>query len=232
MMIPTITPGVLGALNGFVVPESLVKGIDLPEALKTISVEGRIPNFADTGNHWAGDTINKAVERGLLNGVSEREFAPKSNLTLEQTLVGFNNVFLKNNMIQMKVKREYLENRLNEYLKNESWSTLAVVQTLGNTDLETIEKIAQKPQVLKQTITRGELADYLLKLTGDILDAKDMTPEEFCKTYGFMVGDADGNFSAERVLKRAELAAILLRVDNELMSSDDREAGPEQQNIN
>ena len=85
---------------------------------------------------------------------------------------------------------------------------------------------------LKQTITRGELADYLLKLTGDILDAKDMTPEEFCKTYGFMVGDADGNFSAERVLKRAELAAILLRVDNELMSSDDREAGPEQQNIN
>ncbi|NCB72030.1 MAG: S-layer homology domain-containing protein, partial [Clostridia bacterium] len=88
MMVPTITPGVLGALNGFVVPESLVKGIDLPEALKTISVEGRIPNFADTGNHWAGDTINKAVERGLLNGVSEREFAPKSNLTLEQTLVG------------------------------------------------------------------------------------------------------------------------------------------------
>ena len=232
MMIPNITPGVLEALNGFVVPESLVKGIELPEALNTISVEGRIPNFADTGNHWAGDTINKAVERGLLNGVSEREFAPKSNLTLEQTLVGFNNVFLKNNMIQMKVKREYLENRLNEYLKNETWSTLAVVQTLGNTDLETIEKIAQQPQVLKQTITRGELADYLLKLTGDILDAKDMTPEEFCKTYGFMVGDADGNFSAERVLKRAELAAILLRVDNELMSSDDREAGPEQQNIN
>ena len=85
---------------------------------------------------------------------------------------------------------------------------------------------------LKQTITRGELADYLLKLTGDILDAKDMTPEEFCKTYGFMVGDADGNFSAERVLKRAKLAAILLRVDNELMSSDDREAGPDQQNRN
>ena len=82
------------------------------------------------------------------------------------------------------------------------------------------------------SLTRGELADYLLKLTGDILDAKDMTPEEFCKTYGFMVGDADGNFSAERVLTRAELAAILLRVDNELMSSDDREAGPEQQNIN
>ena len=59
---------------------------------------------------------------------------------------------------------------------------------------------------LKQTITRGELADY--------------------------VGDADGKFSAERVLKRAELAAILLRVDNELMSSDDREAGPDQQNRN
>ena len=89
MMIPNITPGVLEALNGFVVPESLVKGIELPESLNTISVEGRIPNFVDKRTHWAVDTIKTEVERGLLNGVSEREFAPKSNLTLEQTLVGF-----------------------------------------------------------------------------------------------------------------------------------------------
>ena len=89
MMVPTITPGVLGALNGFVVPESLVKRIELPESLNTISVEGRIPNFVDKRTHWAVDTIKTEVERGLLNGVSEREFAPKSNLTLEQTLVGF-----------------------------------------------------------------------------------------------------------------------------------------------
>lgn len=40
----------------------------------------------------------------ITNGVSEHEFAPKSDLTLVQALVGFNNVFIKNNMVPMKIK--------------------------------------------------------------------------------------------------------------------------------
>ena len=104
-------------------------------------------------------------------------------------------------------------------LEDKTWSTLAVVQTLGNTDLETVDKIAENTNVLKGVITRGELASLLQKLTADILDAGYMEPEEFCKSFGFMVGDADGNFAANRELSRAELASILLRVDNKIMNA-------------
>lgn len=219
MRAPEITAETIKTLNSFVVPASVGSQIEIPTNMGVISVEGKTAKFVDIKNHWAGGTINAAVERGLLNGVSDKEFAPKAELTLEQTLVGLNNVMLKNNLLQMKLQKEYVADKFKSMLEDKTWSTLAVVQTLGNTDLETVDKIAENTNVLKGVITRGELASLLQKLTADILDAGYMEPEEFCKSFGFMVGDTDGNFAADRELSRAELASILLRVDNKIMNA-------------
>lgn len=47
-----------------------------------ISIKGN--TFKDVSNHWAYDSVAKAKNMGLINGVNENEFAPNENITDEQ----------------------------------------------------------------------------------------------------------------------------------------------------
>lgn len=212
----SLTAETIKQVNAFTVPTKLAEGITLPNGMKTISVEGKKPAFTDVAKHWAASSINEAVERGLLNGVSETSFSPKAPLTMEQTLVGLNNVLLRNNIIQMKMDKKDIESKLASQLENPTWSTFAVAQVLGNTNKETLDKVAANPATLKATMTRGEMANIIYTLGKDVFPTQANSAEEFCKELGIMVGDANGNFAAERQLSRAELSSILLRVDDKL----------------
>ncbi len=121
-----------------------------------------------------------------------------------------------NNMISMKMDRADVEKAMSTQLANPTWSTFAVAQTLANTDKATLDKVAANPATLKATITRAELAEMLFKVLGTTLSVDAANAEDFCKATGFMVGDADGNFSGNRALSRAELSSVLLRVDAKL----------------
>ncbi|MFD2117123.1 N-acetylmuramoyl-L-alanine amidase [Paenibacillus yanchengensis] len=54
-----------------------------PESVKPIIVAG----FTDIGDHWAKDSIVKAVNSGLMNGVSQDKFAPDEPITRAQIAV-------------------------------------------------------------------------------------------------------------------------------------------------
>lgn len=41
-------------------------------------------HFADTENHWAKDSINSLVEKGIINGMTETEFKPNQKITRAQ----------------------------------------------------------------------------------------------------------------------------------------------------
>ncbi len=221
--VTTITKEDLSSINSFTLPAQALQGIDTTsltvadgKAAQAISVAGKTIEFKDVKGHWAADAITTAVSKGLLNGVSSTDFAPKAPLTLEQALVGINNAMMLNNMISMKLERTDVEAALASQFANPSWSTFAVAQTLANTDKATLDKVAANPAALKATITRAELADMLFKVLGTTLTTGATNAEDFCKATGFMVGDADGNFSGNRELSRAELSSVLLRVDAKL----------------
>lgn len=203
-------------LNSFTVPKHLVKGLAVPENMHIINTEGKNIIFKDVKSHWAKDSILEASRRGLLNGISEDEFAPISSLTMEQTLASLNNVFMRNNILEMKLKRDIVEKQLSELIKKPTWSTFASAQVLGNTNDEMLEKIAKNPKLLKTEINRQDMADLIYVIWKDSLPNKAKDAESFCKEMGFMVGDKNGDFAGERVLKRSELASILLRVDDKL----------------
>ncbi len=49
-----------------------------------LSKTGESKGFTDTKGHWAEETINIAVDNGLLKGVAEGKFDPNGKLTVEQ----------------------------------------------------------------------------------------------------------------------------------------------------
>ena len=221
--VTSLTKEDLKTVNAFTLPAQALKGIDTTnltvadgKAAQAISVAGKTVDFKDIKGHWAADAIDSAVKKGLLNGVSGTDFAPKAPLTLEQALVGINNAMMLNNMISMKMDRLDVEQAMSAQLANPTWSTFAVAQTLANTDKATLDKVAANPAALKANITRAELAEMLFKVLGTTLTVDAANAEDFCKATGFMVGDANGNFSGDRALSRAELSSVLLRVDAKL----------------
>lgn len=221
--VETITKEILAKISSFTLPAQALQGMDTTnltvadgKAAQAISVAGKTIDFKDIKGHWAADAIDSAVKKGLLNGVSGTDFAPKAPLTLEQALVGINNAMMLNNMISMKMDRSDVEQAMSTQLANPTWSTFAVAQTLANTDKATLDKVAANPAALKANITRAELAEMLFKVLGTTLTVDASNAEDFCKATGFMVGDANGNFSGDRALSRAELSSVLLRVDAKL----------------
>jgi len=56
--------------------------VNILENPHIISIKGN--TFKDVSNHWAYDSVAKAKNMGLINGVNENEFAPDENITDEQ----------------------------------------------------------------------------------------------------------------------------------------------------
>lgn len=203
----------LKQVTGFLIPSNkITDGVTLPDGMKAVKVEGSVKNFKDVKNHWAADAINKAVEMGLLNGMTADSYAPKAPLTAEQTFAGLSNILMKHDILNLKMDKAKVQDKLASQLANPTWSTLSTAQVLGNTNEAMLSKYAD-PKAVKDIVTRGEMANIIFALAGDVFPSDAKTAEEFCKQTGIMVGDANGNFASDRVLSRAELASILLRVD-------------------
>lgn len=211
-----ITAENIKQINGFFVPANkIAEGTSLPSDIKAVVVEGKKPAFKDVSTHWAASSINEAVERGLLNGMSETSFQPKAPLTAEQTFAGLSNVLIKNNILNVKIDKDIIKDKLSAQFDNPTWSTLSVAQVLANTNPGMVDRYSD-PKSIKEKITRGEMAKIIYYLGVDVFPSNSNDPEEFCKELGIMVGDANGNFASERVLSRAELSSILLRIDDKL----------------
>ena len=211
-----ITAENIKQINGFFVPANkVVEGTALPSDIKAIVVEGKKPAFKDVAKHWAASSINEAVERGLLNGMSETAFQPKAPLTAEQTFASLSNVLIKNNILNVKIDKNIVKEKLSSQFSNPTWSTLAVAQVLSNTNPGMVDRYSEA-QSLKETMTRGDMANVIYALGHDVFPNNAKNAEEFCKELGIMLGDKNGNFASDRILSRAELSSILLRIDDKL----------------
>ena len=211
-----ITSENIKQVNGFLVPANkVIEGTTLPSDIKAVVIEGKKIEFNDVSKHWAASSINEAVERGLLNGISETSFQPKSPLNAEQTFAGISNVLIKNNILNIKINKDIIKDKLSKQFDNPTWSTLSIAQVLANTSPEMVDKYSE-PNSVKETMTRGEIAKIIYALGADVFPNNAKNAEDFCKELGIMVGDANGNFASERVLTRAELSSILLRIDDKL----------------
>jgi hypothetical protein len=157
--------------------------------------------FSDISGHWAEEDITTLANDGIINGVSETEFAPEEKLTLYQA------VWLVSRCIGI------------EYSGDECWKDVAEKNGLMDSEEE------------DRAITREEFAHIVMngykikkgdavekaELTfndTDLISAEYLTSIAQAVTMGFVQGDENGNFNPQGELTRAEGATIVARLQN------------------
>ena len=170
---------------------------------------------------WYHDAVLEAHELGLMNGVSETEFAPTKNLTRAQA------VTLLANAVGADVTFK-VENKRFTDVPVTSWCAAAVEWASGEGLVNGYSDGSFGPN---KNITRQETAaiisrflDYIgFTPARDTAAREHFTDEkkisswaaadvELMKTYGIFKGDADGNFNPKSPISRAETATFMVRL--------------------
>ncbi|MEA4971434.1 MAG: MBG domain-containing protein [Candidatus Pelethousia sp.] len=174
--------------------------------------------FTDIGSHWAKESIDYAVGRGLLCGTSKTTFAPDSAITQGMLVTALGRLagvdtkaYTKGSLSDVKADgsfRPYIE-----------WAySKGIVQDIGNNQLAP-----------DHTITREEIAvifsnfvkttGYTLPVTREAITFTDnssigsnyMAAVKAMQQAGIMMGDSGNRFNPKAGATRAEVAAMLHR---------------------
>jgi len=173
-------------------------------------------DFSDIGDHWAKKTIKTLAKYGYVNGVSDTEFAPDSNVTRAQ--------FIKM-MADLYDEETAYDDRFTD-VTAEQW----FADTLAKADALKIIPEAMKADGKinpDSAITREEAASIAVCAAiargakkqsdvsfADIENVSDWAKEPVCDaaSLGIINGYENGTFMPKANITRAEAATILMRV--------------------
>ena len=173
------------------------------------------PNFSDIKNHWAEDSILKVAELGLMKGYTNNTFAPKSTVSREELAAVISRLAEEFDISAPEVPND-VKGR---------WSENAVAKS---TALNLIAPIRKNVFIPTQKVTRQDVVHTICKLfelkrielkseskdLTDIDDAMYQSEIRQIAAIGIMRGDSNGKFFPDKRVTRAELAAILLRIND------------------
>lgn len=71
----------VGALSSYTFSDNKDHTVEVVFRVKEVEEKLDIDKFTDIKNHWAKDSIEFVIEKGLFNGLSDTEFAPDSSMT-------------------------------------------------------------------------------------------------------------------------------------------------------
>lgn len=205
-------------------PQLLVEmGIDLTEYIKIITLEP-IQNvmFKDVKtSHWAYDSIKQVAELGIVKGYPQGTFKPNGVLGLEDAFTFLDRVLLLNQQTEMKISREVVE----KYVTNEGhWAFNHVASIASRLTEETLKEVMADPS---QPITREVLAQVIYEISGakkvekveskfkDLEKSKYQDALLYCVEEGILQGINETQLAPQKVLTRAELMTILIRLNNQ-----------------
>ncbi len=197
--------------------------------------------FSDIGSHWGKESIDRLQTKGLFNGYEDGTFRPDNLVTQAEVAVLVDRL-VKEKLDKLGIDYDDEDEDLTEDdkdLKNvPSWARKAVKQGLNNNYIN-LKRFHSQVQCDRLTAC-VQLAKALgldpVSLGNDEVnpfkDWKLMTDEDFgyilaLYKEGYVKGYPDGNFNPNRLIKRAEMAAILERfLDNYDEDDSDDETAP------
>ena len=172
--------------------------------------------FTDVKNDtWYYDVVKKVTEKGLMNGISETQFAPELNVTRAMFVTilyraaGQPEVATATNFADVTVDKYYA--------KAVAWANANGV----------VNGITESEFAPDNNITREQMVTILYRyakndtVTGEVTYSdKDSISDyardavAWAKAAGIMEGNADGTFAPLRNASRAEAAAVFVRLLN------------------
>ena len=197
-------------------------GVDI-NALNTQQTLVPITNVTFTDveeNYWANKSIKKAAALGLVAGMPDGSFAPDQELNMTDTLVFLDRVLLLNNVTEMKLSRSVVEKYITD---KEHWGFANMASTASKLSEETLSTLTK---LQDKAITRELLAQVLYEITDANLkqvnqsisfkDTKDSPYQkaiDYCIRAGLIYGMSDEEMGPTNELSRAQLMAVLVRLD-------------------
>lgn len=197
--------------NAGIISADLGDGIEVTPPAQTVAV-----SFNDIENHWAKETIHTLAKYSYINGVSDKEFMPDSELTRAQFVKMVTDLYDED----VEYNGEFAD------VSKEQWfaDSFAKAKKLSIIPDEMAKDNKISPDA---PITREEAAvisafaakdrGAKAKKNTSFSDenevsnwAKDAVKE--ATAYGMINGYADGTFKPEETLTRAEAATILKRI--------------------
>ncbi len=172
------------------------------------------PEFFDTENHWAKGSIEYVVSSGIMNGVSESEFAPDERLT---------RAMLVTMLYRLSGSDEASENAFYDveddawYARGANWAAKNGITngygdgTFGADDLVTRQQLVvflMRYAQLKGIDTTAQSEEF--KDTDKISDWA-QTSVYWAKANGLVSGRDDGTFDPDSGATRGEIAAVFMR---------------------
>ncbi|ONI40206.1 hypothetical protein AN396_01145 [Candidatus Epulonipiscium fishelsonii] len=179
--------------------------------------------FVDISMHWAENSINEANKNGFIGGVTSDLFAPEQELYVADTFTFLDRLLLSNNVLKMNLPRETVE----KYVPNKMDWTFYHVASIGSKLSEnTLKQVMSSSE---DNITRGMFAQILFEITDkqlpkikydyNFIDIDNSPYNEaitYCIETGLLCGISQNEMAPNKMLTRAELAAVLVRLDEKL----------------
>lgn len=181
-------------------------------------------DFKDvTTEHWAYKMVQEASALGLVNGISEGEFAPNKALVVDDTLAFLDRLLLLNHKIETKLSRDIVSQYWSD---TNSWSYAHKISIGSKLEEETLKEIVALED---GTISRGLFAQILYEVTNGKLEGSyeedtfvdlEGSPYEkalkYCVRAGLLNGVSKTHIAPEKSLTRAEMMTILIRLNESL----------------
>lgn len=178
-----------------------------------------VTDFKDVpAESWYYESVKGAVDAGYMNGVSSDMFAPKNNLTRAMFVT----------MLARFDKAEVNDKAISPFedVMTDMWYTGSVV---WGTENNLIKGYSEKKFGTNDFIKREDIAVIVhryIKLKNltlkdkeaeqykDVAQVSDYAKEsvEFCRIHGLFLGDQHGNLYPQKLITRAEAAAVMERI--------------------
>jgi len=189
--------------------------------------------YYDTYNHWAEKDIDFASNTlKVFNGYGDFTFKPENNITRAE----FVTILAKTAYRQNKMTEIYTSNMPYNDMSNKHWSYTFVISMYenvkGNKDYSFTDIFPGSNFYPDKKITREEAAALIAVFCKDAIydnslnfkdirqDSKFYDPIKKLYNSGIVSGYNDGTFKGSNNITRAESAALIRRVYNDIKTSD------------
>lgn len=189
---------------------------DHEEKLLNSLYEGLHNNFKDYQGHWAGEVIQKSLDKGFIKGYPDGTFRPEGYITRAEFVSMVNKLYKSDDAAEISFTD----------VDRDSWYYKEIQKSYKNGDIIGVSDTEFAPE---DYITREQVAVIifrLLDLKGYTMGAKTFYDNDQISNYakecvgtvtnqGLMKGYEDNSFRPLNYIKRAEAVALLDRIWSE-----------------